>query len=892
MDNHQFKFSIVMAVYNVEQFLADAIESVIKQDIGFKDNVQLILVDDGSKDSSGKICDAYAAKYPNNILVIHKENGGVSTARNEGLKYIQGKYVNFLDSDDKLSKNTLSNVYKFFEEHYEETDVVSIPIIFFDGSKGNHILNYKFQKGNRVINLKEEYDCIQLSIASAFVKASLVANITFDIRLKYAEDAKELIKILVLKCNLGVVANASYYYRKRSTGELSAIQSGLLNKAWYMPYLKYFTENTLKKMQETYGKVPKFVQYTLMYDLQWRFKTSLKDIRRVLKDDEIKEFKDKIFSFLNYFDDDIILQQRNSSMELKTFLLSKKYNKKAYIVNNMDNQRYVYVNDTRVAMLKDYAIRLEFLTLAKDKIKIEFTYSYIDGLQGLNHKLFLGTTYDNVLCESTGRVLEEVCFDEPVATLITYVGIADIHEVSQLKILEYIDGVLYERNNLVSGKFFPVVDEFKNNYVAIGNLFVTLKNGAINIEKCSIMKKIAAEFKLLNEYSTLNIPAAKKAIVSRIAYHILKPFFRKEMWLISDRINKADDNGEAFFKYINENKLPVNSYFVIRKDSADYPIVAKIGKVLDYSTLKHKFFHLLADKTVSSAADNFVYYPFGSSEKFYRDILWRKKHIFLQHGITKDDLSGWLNRYNKNLSMIVTSAEMEYKSIKNGKYYYDDSVVKLTGLPRFDRLVNNSKKIITIMPTWRSYLGNNDRYAIDGLKKYNEDFKTTAYFNFYNNLLNDEKLLKEAERLGYKIRFMPHPNIIPYINWFDRKEEVEFCNIRTKYREIFATSSLVVTDYSSVAFDFIYLRKPIVYTQFDKGMLLENHIYSNCGVFDYERDGFGEVEYNLKSTIDRIIEYMESGCELKDKYRERIDKFFAFNDKNNCLRIYENICKI
>lgn len=84
-----------MAVYNVEQFLAEAIESVLKQDIGFEENVQLILVNDGSKDSSGKICDFYQAKYPNNIVVVHKENGGVSSARNEGLKYVEGKYINF-----------------------------------------------------------------------------------------------------------------------------------------------------------------------------------------------------------------------------------------------------------------------------------------------------------------------------------------------------------------------------------------------------------------------------------------------------------------------------------------------------------------------------------------------------------------------------------------------------------------------------------------------------------------------------------------------------------------------------------------------------------------------------------------------------------------------------
>ena len=72
-----YKFSIVMAVYNVEPFLREAVDSVLAQDIGFEENVQLILVDDGSQDCSGAICDEYKEQFPNNILVIHKENGGV-----------------------------------------------------------------------------------------------------------------------------------------------------------------------------------------------------------------------------------------------------------------------------------------------------------------------------------------------------------------------------------------------------------------------------------------------------------------------------------------------------------------------------------------------------------------------------------------------------------------------------------------------------------------------------------------------------------------------------------------------------------------------------------------------------------------------------------------------
>lgn len=109
---------------------------------------------------------------------------------------------------------------------------------------------------------------------------------------------------------------------------------------------------------------------------------------------------------------------------------------------------------------------------------------------------------------------------------------------------------------------------------------------------------------------------------------------------------------------------------------------------------------------------------------------------------------------------------------------------------------------------------------------------------------------------------------------------------------MFARNKLLITDFSSVAFDFAYLRKPVIYCQFDADNFFNGgHDYKR-GYFDYERDGFGEVEYDLESTVDRIIEYMENDCKLKDKYRERIDKFFAFNDQNNCQRVYEEIIKL
>ena len=195
--NYPYKFSVVVAVYNVENYLAEAIDSLLGQDIGFQESVQLILVDDGSPDNSGQICDEYQAKYPSNIKVIHKTNGGVSSARNEGLKHVEGRYINFMDSDDKISPNTLSAVYDYFSTVDDQVDLVSIPLYFFESKEGGHRLNYKFDdKKNQIIDLEDKYWYVQMSGASAFFKNEVLISRNFDTSLKYSEGSKGYLSMI------------------------------------------------------------------------------------------------------------------------------------------------------------------------------------------------------------------------------------------------------------------------------------------------------------------------------------------------------------------------------------------------------------------------------------------------------------------------------------------------------------------------------------------------------------------------------------------------------------------------------------------------------------------------------------------------------------------------
>lgn len=308
---HTYKFSIVMAIYNMEEYLEEAILSVINQDIGFEENVQLILVNDGSIDKSDIICKKYKALYPKNIIYIEKENGGVSSARNKGMKFIEGKYMNFLDADDKLSLDTLKKIYDFFEKEYDKVNIVSIPVEFFEGKNGNHILNYKYKAGTRVVDLNKEYEMIQLSSSSAFFKSYLKDEFKFNPKMKYAEDAQMINKILLKTNTLGVVSDCKYLYRFRNQIS-SATQTGDKKKEWYLDYIKSFSLNLIDYCVTIKGNIPEFIQFTIMYDLQWRI-NNFNVAKKILTEVEFENFIQLFLYIIQKIDFIIIFKQNNIS---------------------------------------------------------------------------------------------------------------------------------------------------------------------------------------------------------------------------------------------------------------------------------------------------------------------------------------------------------------------------------------------------------------------------------------------------------------------------------------------------------------------------------------------------------------------------------------------------
>lgn len=888
---YEYKFSIIMAVYNVENYIAEAIDSLIAQDIGFEENVQLILIDDGSKDKSGEICDEYASLWPNNIVSLHKENGGVSSARNLGLKYAKGKYLNFMDSDDRLSSNTLSDVDVFFDIYKERVDIISIPFEFFERLTGRNIPhNRKFSNGNRIIDLTEEYNAFQFSLGAAFLRAEACSDMHFDETLVLSEDAKEIYKLFLKKPYLGLCCSACYYYRKRATVG-SAVDNSQKNPTCYAYHLKnhylFMVQNYLKN----WGYVPKFVQYAIMYDLQWKVRMQFFP-DDVLSDAEIEEFKKEFQNLLSYIEPEIVLSMKDLTPAQKIFTLDKK-DPELCKIKETQNDTNIYIEipsddgelvDNSITWISNCNFVMEFIKYKNSIFEAEGFVDVPIFRDNYDFEVFAKVNGRFMRCEKVKREnlysLGELC-EKRVGFKFSLKTDAKTENYSISFFVNYY-GHLVTLGKLSFGPFAPLSLSIKNSFYYREDRILTFSSNAFSLRLAGKKALIRSERAFRKEIKKRNFFDYRKIFKIRTLTYLHRFLFKKPIWLISDRINKADDNGEAFYRYIKNNKN-VRSFFVI--DKAYKKEASKFGKVIETGSFKHLLYSAMAEKVISSQIESKTLYDTAHNFNMIRDLYSPDRFVFLQHGIIINNCSDCLNRYSKNISLFISSTRKEYDSLISYNYGLSPQNIALTGLPRFDRLYNDPQKIITVMPTWRASLA--EPYNQEtGEWEYAGDFKSSDFYKFYNKLFNNEKLISSLNKNGYKLAFAPHPNLKNVVSLFDTENVMVWQG--TRYRDIFAKSSLIVTDYSSAIFDFVYLKKPVVYSQFDKDTVYKLQSY-NKGYFDDETMGFGEVEYDINSTVDRIIEYVENGCKLKPMYEERINSFFEFHDKNNCERVYKAI---
>lgn len=857
-----FKFSVVIAIRNSDVWLKESIGSIINQSLDFKDNIQIILVNDASLDLSEDICLKYKAKYPHNIKYIaNKEHLGVSQSRNLGLKHATGEYVTFIDSDDFVSLNAFFNVYNFFKK-YDEMDIVSIPIFFKGDKKGEHILNFKYEK-NQVVDLTKNPNYIQLSASSSFFKREKIKDLEFDPRLYISEDVTFINQLLLENPKIGFCKDAKYFYRKR-LNKTSVLDNALFDKYYFIPRLKYYFKYLIDESLKYYSSVPLFIQYTLMYDLQWIFEISTLD--NILDDGEYIEFKKLLYDILQYIDDEVICSQFGIANDLKAHIV---YYKHWYEIKNNHED----ISNNLIEKLDLNTVYLDIFEIKDDVLYIMGVlksyfvdidiYCIVDGEKVKTNKIDFPQRKEYSLGNS-----RNINNNFEISISLT----KDKHEIS-------FDSSLDNFDNLNIDFSRPCNFSKITSYQKSENFLSILKDNSIIIKPYKTRSWIKQEIKTLKSMFAKHEQGFRTGIILRALYLLLYPFlYKKHIWLFMDRPFIADDNGKILYEYAIKQDENVKKYFVVGKGKYFDEVSKWDGaKIIPFNSIRHKLLGLFAEKIITSHPDNSVIYPFWGNYPHFAGIL-KSQSIFLQHGVTKDNVSSWLKKYDINLSMLVTVSKKELESFLRYPYHYDKQILKLTGFPRFDKLNNDIiKKQIVIMPSWRRYLKNRPE----------EFILTSKYFITFDSLINNKKLHEACEKYGYEIIFKPHPNTYEFIDLFD-SDYVKIDYENKNYVDFFNFSSLLITDYSSVAFDFAYLKKPVLYYHYSD----DYHFDLKESYFDYESMGFGEIANDEDTLVSLIIGYMENDCNIKEKYLKNIKNFFSFDDNNSCKRVYNEIKKL
>lgn len=799
------KFTVVSAVYNVEKYLNEYFESLTRQSVDFESSIYLILVDDGSTDSSALIINEWVNKYPKNITYLYQRNKGQASARNVGLKSVKTEWVTFIDPDDYVDRLYFENIDKTILREGNSLAMISTNVIYYVESsecfKDTHPLRYRYQK-NRVIDVKKLGLNFETSVASCFIKMSCRKDIEFREELKgYFEDADFCVRYLLenREAKVSFLPKAKYFYRKRAD-ESSTLDGAFKDKRFYLETLEIGCLQLLRITIDKHGSIPTFVQNTVLHHILPYFKRYINHRGAPFTLDS--EEKNKVF---------LIFIEIFKLIETKSIL--------SFNINGCH-----------------ISYRMAFISFFK-KSDLPVNNFYVEKYDQFNDEI----------------LLSYYCYN-PLDCLIEIDG----------------NNVLEKNHKLVKYELFdrPIVYEHR--------LWIKCHKGhSLRISVKGKKSRIFLDKKKFDSYIDLDVVRRTKS-----------KEYENDIWLMMDRDVQADDNAEHFYRYMMNERPEKECYFAIRKDSHDWSRLKKDGfKLVEFGSAKFEGLLRGASKVISSHSYATNYFGGNSLERDF---------IFLQHGVIHNDHSMFFNG-RSNLSCFITTTKGEYETIalNDSHYKMTTKEVSLTGLPRYDNLLKNNsfdKKVLLIMPTWRrSIVGG----AIGGglQRQKNEFFMETDYAVKWSALLNSSKLREMLVKHGYEVVFAPHAEIEPYLDVFRFPSYIKVWRPADgSIQELFQESLIMLTDYSSVAFDMAFLGKAILYYQFDWDEFYGDHYRQDY--FDYFENGFGPIA----STQDEILSelnkiFMNQG--RPDKYYlERVIDTFPYRDGENCKRVYESIKRL
>lgn len=870
----QYDVSVIIPIYNCEEYIEQCLESIYNQDYSELDKIQVILINDGSTDNSLEICNKLKEKYKDmSIELINGKNQGVSKARNKGVKEAKGKYIMFLDADDFISRNAIRVLKEFFDEHYEETDVVTYPIYYYyqQSKKRMKLSRYDdFYKGTNVYSLKKDYYLIQPNM-NIIIKNEFENNILFDEEIKFHEDEKYNIDLSMKKLSIGYVEDVKYFYRRYEEGTTESLSNPYYCFEDFMHIYEYYIENYADENKH----LPKYIQCTILNDIRWRLLQD-KLFPYFYEEQKFQESIDRIKDVLNYVENRIIIQNKYIDRYHKIYLLNLK-GAKFDIYTNHKNIFTINYEKEVVDIVNNIEIVLNRFKVKNKKIYI---LGYIKSPIFMFKDVELYIKYKNnenkieekkiELSESTRSFHKS---NVKVANFKMFEYEIDMTTVKKFEFITKIEGeIIPEKYNF--GKYCTLSKNAKNYKIYDKEYRVQYKANGFYINIPNKKTRIKDFIKLFIKYNKKNF---------KINFFRLCAKTNKKIWIYNDRIG-VFDNAYLQFKHDINIKDGIHRYYALDgnfKDNKDKFSLKEKKHILKFGSLKHKVLYMKSDKIITSFSNIQEFCPLYRKMEDYKDI-WKQDIIYLQHGVLHATCIKIYSKEYTNLDKIVISSGFEKKNFIE-KYKYSKKDLITCGMPRLDDNISQDEiqnKII-FAPSWRNYLIGP---MIERKRKIDkEKFVKSKYYLEIVEFLQNERLLRTLKKNNIIIDFKMHPIFEPYKKCFEflNNDNVNISSGKTKLSEYKA----FITDFSSYQFDFVKLQRPITYfipdrEEFKAGL----HLYRELDL-RYE-DAFGKLCFTGEELVNEIINLINNNFEMESIYKERMEKFF-FKVKNRKDRLYD-----
>ncbi len=894
-----YRLSFMIPVFDENcEMLSNTVDSVLHQkDIRVDSDVQIVIVDCTESMQKKELLSNLSAPNTHVVQFAFSQKPHMAMALKQGLKAVKNPFLAILNCGDTVSADFASDCFMQFSRH-PAVPFVAVRAFCFNPSLNREeesVLNEQRFDRPELIDLTETPNLIHTSLHAAVFKTNVLRNADLNASLPYEYAQDFLLKLFLKVPFYATASQARYnYFMPQEDNYLYHLPANF--KDWYAHSIETFLLPLLDYCEAQIGEIPGFVHFHTMYYLQSRFLSNMNNRnKKTMDQQELEAYLELVRKVLLRTDDRYILNKnkyKSIHYSLEAALMFM------HIKEQTDQLPLIHVEGNQEAYLNLHKIHLSNLTSMRLGIHV---MDYSDG------KLKIDGSFRNVFIAKNLRLTACFCGKNYVLenndrySLTKYFGIS-----AYKKFTFHIEFPLDPSSQVQTLAFYATVNQTKvklhfsflhhwakltlkpkHSYWRFNRYYARylIAERELIIRRASALKTWGLELRFLPEL----FMESKKYFLLRLLYDVTKPLFlRKKIWLMYDKMYKGGDSCEYLYRKTAKLRDGITKYYVIDKETSDYKnLVADGYKPLVNKSLWHRLAFLHADILLITNSNLFPFNGYNMDRSRFIRGLCNFGSMCLQHGLTVQKCAMAQQRIIDNTKLYFLASRYEEQNLLHHAYNYKGfDALRITGIGRYDGLVSDSKRQILLSPTWRMYNAMPVTSSEGVQREYNPEFRHTVYYQIYNGLINNEKLLATARRTGYKIKYLLHPILSAQADDFTPPEDVEVIPSvgDLSYEKILTQSDLMVTDYSGVQFDFAYMKKPLVYFHPSQ---LPAHYEDGC--FFYDTMGFGEICTESDQLVDLLCEYMENDCRMKEKYIKRVDDFYHFHDHNNCQRIYAQI---